>query len=120
MKLLPRARPADAMSDIVKVIRTPIPHKLGILGVSAALTYLIGWVVIKSFTPPPVPRHTIITYIKSYAPGRTLAQVIAQQKIDAPKLAAAKAKAKAEQDKADADRRAQFQKAQQIMKQYGL
>lgn len=120
MRLFPRPQPRSAFNDIVRVIRTPVPHKLGIAGVCAAITFLMILALIHDFTPKPVHRPPQIIYIKSWVHHRSEAQVIAQQKIDAPLEAAAKAKAKADDAAADTKRRESFERIHQSLKSVGI
>jgi hypothetical protein len=110
MKFFSRIQPRSAASDLMKVIRAPTPHKLGIFGVSVVISFMIIYGVYTQFRPLPRTYHSQITYVTSWNGKRTLAQVVAQQKIDAPKEAAAKTKAKAEDEAAIAKRKAVFQR----------
>lgn len=120
MRFLPKPQPVSAFRDIVNVVRTPVPHKLGIAGVCAALTYLLIAVFIHDFTPKPMPRKTMIIYVKQWPKSRTLAQVRAQQEHDAPLEAAEQAKGAAEINAAEAKRRADFERIHQVLKSYGV
>ncbi len=120
MRFLPKPQPMAAFRDVISVVRTPMPHKLGIAGVCAALTYLLIAAFVHDFTPAPVPRKTVIIYVKQWPKSRTLAQVRAQQDIDAPVAAAAQAKAAAEIQTEEAKRRAQFEHVHQVLKSYGI
>ncbi len=120
MKFFSRHNPIPAMHDFMYVIRTPLPHKLGILGVCAAVTYLMIYALVSAFTPKPHHHAPVIYYVKSLDPSRSLAQIVAQQKIDAPIEAAARAKKISDDKAAEAKRRAQFHRAREILKSYGL
>jgi hypothetical protein len=120
MRFLPKPQPTSAYRDVVRAIRTPIPHKLGIAGVCAALTYLLIAMFIHDFSPKPVPRKTMIVYVKQWPKSRTLAQIKAQQDHDAPIAAAEQAKGAAELAAAEAKRRTEFEKIHQTLKSYGI
>lgn len=108
------------MSDVIRALRAPAPHKLGILGVSAAITYVLIYSLIHDFSPKPVYHPPEIIYVKQWPKSRTLAQIKAQQAIDGPIEKAEKDKAAADEAKAEADRRAQFKRAQEILSHYGI
>ncbi len=97
-----------------------MPHKLGIAGVCAALTFLLIAAFIHDFTPKPVPRRTMIIYVKQWPKTRTVEQVRAQQAIDGPIEASARRKESAEMAAADAKRRAEFERLHQTLKSYGI
>lgn len=120
MRFLPKPQPASAMADVIRAMRTPAPHKLGIMGVSAAITYVLIASLIHDFSPKPVYHPPEIIYVKQWPKSRSLAQIRAQQAIDAPIEKAAKAKAAADEAKDEADRRAQFKRAQEILSHYGI
>ena len=120
MKLFSYLKPMAALKDLGYVVRTPTQHKLGIAGVCAAVTYLLISSLIHAFTPAPVHHAPEIIYVKQWPKSRTLAQIKAQQAIDGPIEAAARAKEAAE-EKAEAEhRRAQFEKAHQVLKSIGI
>jgi len=120
MRFLPKPQPASAMADVIRAMRAPAPHKLGIMGVSAAITYLLIASLIHDFSPKPVYHAPEIIYVKQWPKSRTLAQIKAQQAIDGPIEKAAKEKEIADEEKAEADRRAQFKRAQEILSHYGI
>ena len=120
MRFLPKPQPISAFRDVVNVVRTPMPHKLGIAGVCAALTYLLIAALVHDFSPQPVPRRTVIYYVKVWPKNRTIAQIKADQDRDAPIAAAAQAKGAAEIAAAEAKKRAEFEKVHQVLKSYGI
>jgi hypothetical protein len=120
MRFLPKPQPVSAIRDVVSVIRTPFPHKIGIAGVCAALTYFLIALLIKDFSPQPVPRKTVIIYVKQWPRNRTLAQIKAQQAHDAPLEAAQRERDAAEIAAAEAKRRAEFERLHQTLKSYGI
>lgn len=127
MALFQRPQFGSALSDVTKAIRTPVPHKIGIAGVCAALTYALVSIVVQSFSPVPVYPKPVIVYVKQWPKSRGLAQIRAEQKQDAPLEAAAHAKALADQkaqqaaqDAADTKRRAEFERVHQVLMRYGI
>jgi len=120
MRFLPKPQPASAMADVIRALRADTPHKLGIMGVSAAITYLLIASLIHDFSPKPVHRPPEIYYVKQWPKSRTLAQIKAQQAIDGPIEKAEAAQEAADDAKAEADRRAQFKRAQEILSHYGI
>jgi hypothetical protein len=120
MRFLPKPQPTSAMRDVLNAIRTPIPHKIGIAGVCAALTYALIAAFIHDFSPKPVPRKPTIVYVKLWPKNRTLAQIKAQQAHDAPLEAAERERDAKEIADADAKRRAAFERVHQSLKSYGI
>lgn len=116
------SRPAsrEALHDFIYVIRTPVPHKLGIMGACAALTYVLVWLLLASFSTAKPHKPPQIIYVKQWPKSRTLAQIEAQQKIDAVTDAKARAKEEAEEKAAAAERQAQFKRAEETLKHYGI
>ncbi len=120
MRIFPRPQPASAMTDVIRALRAPVPHKLGIMGVSAAITYVLIMSLVNAFTPKPVHHSPEIIYVKQWPKSRTLAQVKAQQAIDGPIEKAAAEKELADEKAYEENRRAQFKRAQEILSHYGV
>ena len=94
--------PTGAVGDLIHEWRKPTPYRWQILGLSVALTFtmLILLVPKTEHAPPEKPK---ITYITTFAPGRTNAEITASN------LANQKRQAVVEADKKARDeRRKQF------------
>ena len=76
MRLISRLNPAEGVGDFWAYIRQPQPYRWPILGLSMLMTgTLLFWVLQERYyLPPERPR---VTYITSFAAGRTAEQIIA-------------------------------------------
>jgi hypothetical protein len=82
------------VSDLVEAWRQPTPYRWQILGLSVALTFTMMVLLIPESTRVP-PRRPDVTFITTFAPGRTDAEIAAsnlenekrQEKLEAERLA---------------------------------
>ncbi len=76
MRLISRLNPAEGVGDFWAYLRRPQPYRWPILGLSMLMTgTLLFWVLQERYyLPPERPR---VTYITSFAPGRTDEEIIA-------------------------------------------
>ncbi|WP_374408495.1 hypothetical protein [Pelagerythrobacter sp.] len=79
MRLISRLNPAEGIGDFWAYIRRPQPYRWPILGVSILMSgTLLFWVMgEKYYLPPERPR---VSYITSFAPDRTDAEIIASNR----------------------------------------
>jgi hypothetical protein len=90
MAIFPRpVSPKSALSDLWGYFRENRPHKWPLLGLSAAITYVIIWTFIVDANTNTMPTRNKIIYVESWDASRTDAAVILQQKIDLAKREAA-------------------------------
>lgn len=83
MAFIPRpVSPRSAGSDLWKYLAEKRQHKWPLLGVSAAMTYLIIWAFVVDAKDISQPQRNKITYFKSWNTDRADAQAILQQKLD--------------------------------------
>jgi hypothetical protein len=93
MAIFPRpVSPRSAASDFWSYFRQQRPHKWPLLGVSAALTWVIIWAFLADSKTNTMPTRNKIIYFESWDANRSDAQIILQQKIDLAKGEAALAK----------------------------
>lgn len=79
MRLISRLNPAEGVGDLWAYIRRPQPHRWWILGASLLLTgTLLFWVFQEKYYLPP--QRPEVTYITTFAPGRTEAEIIASNR----------------------------------------
>ena len=79
MRLISRLNPAEGVGDFWAYIRRPQPYRWTILGVSLLLTgTLLFWVFQEKYYLPP--ERPEITYVTTFAPGRTDAEIIASNR----------------------------------------
>jgi len=76
MKYWRRLSPRGAIGDLVEQWRQPTPYRWQILGVSVALTFTLMVVLIPEDQRAP-PARPQVTYISTFAPGRTDAEITA-------------------------------------------
>ena len=69
-----RISPRGAIGDLINEWRKPNPHRWGVLGVSIAATASMFIVLIPDSTRIP-PAQPQVTYITSFAPDRTDAEI---------------------------------------------
>jgi len=79
MRLISRLNPTEGIGDFWAYIRRPQPYRWPILGLSILMTgTLLFWVFQeKYYLPPERPR---ITYITTFAPGRTDEEIMASNR----------------------------------------
>lgn len=83
MAIFPRpVSPKRAASDLWGYFRESRPHKWPLLGLSAAITYVIIWAFIVDGNTNTMPTRNKIIYVKSWDANRSDAAVILQQKMD--------------------------------------
>jgi hypothetical protein len=79
MRLISRLNPAEGVGDFWAYIRRPQPYRWSILAVSLLLTgTLLFWVFREKYYLPP--ERPEVTYITTFAPGRTQAEIIASNR----------------------------------------
>lgn len=76
MRYLKHFNPAGGLADFWAVFRQPNPYRWRILALSVLATYGLLYAITheSSFAPPKPPP---VTYITTYAPGRSDAEIIA-------------------------------------------
>ncbi len=90
MAIFPRpVSPKSALGDLWSYFRENRPHKWPLLGLSAAITYVIIWVFVVDANTNTMPTRNKIIYIQSWDANRSDAAIILQQKIDLAKSEAA-------------------------------
>ena len=90
MAIFPRpVSPKNALGDVWTYFRENRPHKWPLLGLSAAITYLIIWVFVVDANTNTMPTRNKIIYIQNWDANRPDAAIILQQKIDLAKQEAA-------------------------------
>jgi hypothetical protein len=110
-----RISPIRASTDLYRYLRTRRRHEVVFLVLSFSLTWAIMLAMIQeSRIEHPYKRD--IQYFQNWRADRTDAEIIAQQKIDGPKEAAAQAA----QEKREADQRAAFKRMDDQMNAIGL
>lgn len=83
MKILPRpVSPRSAFADLRDYLVEKRAHKWPLLGLSAALTYLIIWAFITDANTNTMPTRNQIIYIQNWNAGRDDAAIIMQQKLE--------------------------------------
>lgn len=86
MAIFPRpVSPKSAAGDLWSYFRESRPHKWPILGLSAAITWVIIWGFIVDGNTNTMPTRNKIIYVKSWDANRSDAAVILQQKMDIAK-----------------------------------
>lgn len=83
MSIFPRpVAPRAALSDLWSYLTAERAHKWPLMGLSAALTYLIIWAFITDANTNTMPTRNKINYIRSWDANRSDAAIILQQKLD--------------------------------------
>lgn len=86
MAIFPRpVSPRSAANDLWSYFRESRPHKWPILGLSAAITWVIIWAFVVDGNTNTMPTRNKIIYVQSWDANRTDAAIILQQKIDLAK-----------------------------------
>jgi hypothetical protein len=110
-----RISPIRAATDLYRYMRARRRHEMVFLVLSFSLTWGIMLAMIEeSRIEHPYKRE--IQYFQNWRADRTDAEIIAQQKIDGPREAAAQAA----QEKREADQRAAFKRMDDQMNAIGL
>lgn len=79
MRLISRLNPTEGVGDFWAYIRRPQPYRWPILGLSILMTgTLLFWVLQEKYYLPP--ERPEITYISTFAPGRTDAEIMASNR----------------------------------------
>lgn len=90
MAIFPRpVSPKRAVGDLWSYFRENRPHKWPLLGLSAAITWVIVWAFIVDANTNTMPTRNKIIYVQSWDANRSDAAVILQQKMDIAKGEAA-------------------------------
>ena len=71
-----RFNPLNALGDLGHELATPYPHRFKIMAVAAALTIGVFSVMWQEGAAG-LPRPPMVTYVDSYLPGRTDAEIVA-------------------------------------------
>lgn len=74
--------PRRAASDLWGYFRENRPHKWPLLGLSAAITYVIIWAFIVDGNTNTMPTRNKIMYVESWDANRSDATIILKQKMD--------------------------------------
>ncbi len=83
MPIFPRpVSPRSAAGDLWSYLREKRAHKWPLLGLSAALTWVIIWAFLIDAKDISQPQRHKITYFQSWNANRSDAQIILQQKLD--------------------------------------
>lgn len=115
MGMFSRFSPLAAYRDLRFFLGNRQPHQLWFMIAALGVTsFLILAFVKDSYVEPEYHRN--IVYVEQWPADRTDAQIVAQQKIDAP----AKTKALAEQKKREDETRASFKRLDDKMTAMGL
>jgi hypothetical protein len=90
MAICPRpVSPRSALGDFWSYFRQQRQHKWPLLGLSAALTWVIVWTFVIDANTNTMPTRNKIIYVESWDANRSDAAIILQQKIDFAKREAA-------------------------------
>jgi hypothetical protein len=90
MAIFPRpVSPKSALGDFWSYFRQQRQHKWPLLGLSAALTWVIVWTFVIDANTNTMPTRNKIIYVESWDANRSDAAIILQQKIDFAKREAA-------------------------------
>jgi hypothetical protein len=90
MKIFPRpVAPRSAMKDLWALLVDKRAHKWPLLGVSAALTWLIVWAFIVDANTNTTPKQNQIIYFRSWDKERPESEIILEQKRDLARYEAA-------------------------------
>lgn len=90
MAIFPRpVSPKSALGDLWGYFRQQRPHKWPLLGLSAAMTWVIVWAFVVDANTNTMPTRNKIIYVQSWDANRSDAAIILQQKIDLAKREAA-------------------------------
>ena len=115
LSFLSAISPLRAIRDLRRFLATRQRHELWILLACFAITWTVFLALIHD-SRYEKEYHENIVYVQQWPANRTDAQIIAQQKIDAPKEKAARdAEAKRE-----ADERAAYQRLDAKLKRWGI
>lgn len=90
MAIFPRpVSPKSALGDLWGYFRQQRPHKWPLLGLSAAMTWVIVWAFVVDANTNTMPTRNKIIYVQSWDANRSDAAIILQQKIDLARREAA-------------------------------
>lgn len=115
MRFFARFAPVRAYRDLRGFLAQRQPHELWFLILAVGLTAAAIALFARNDYPVQY-REPDIVYFKQWRADRSEAEILAQQKIDAP----AEAKAKADQKRRIDARRAEFQHMNDAMNRWGL
>jgi len=107
MGLWKNVSPTGAVSDLIQEWRKPTPYRWPILGLSVALSFTLLVLLMPptQHAPPPKPK---ITYITTFAPGRTDAEITASNLANQKR-----------QDVVEADKQAAVERRKQFFRTLG-
>jgi hypothetical protein len=115
MEYLARFSPFRAIRDLRLFLSHRQPYELGFLALSVLITGLLIGGFVKDSRVEREYRPNII-YVQNWRADRSIEEIRAQQKIDAP----IEAKRKADYEKRQADMRAAFKKYDDKLTKWGL
>ncbi len=115
MGMFSRFSPLAAYRDLRFFLGNRQPHQLWFMIAALGVTSFLIYAFVRDSYVEPVYRRNIV-YVEQWPADRTDAQIVAQQKIDAP----AKTKALAEQKKREDETRASFKRLDDKMTAMGL
>lgn len=91
MALFPRpVRPSHAFADLWQFLRARRRHEFVFGGLAVVATGLWFWAIFDKFDVKPEWQPPTVQYVKQWPKDRSTADILAQQKIDAPKEKAAR------------------------------
>lgn len=91
MAFFPRPdRPSRALADLWAFVRARRRSEFVFGGLAVALTSVWFWMLFDKMSPKPEWRPPTVLFVKQWPKTRTLADIRAQQAIDAPKEKAAR------------------------------
>jgi len=111
-----RLSPLRAFYDLRRYLASRGKYEIVFLFAALAVSVLIIAMFLADYSPKPVYRAPDIIYVQSWPANRTDAEIIAQQKIDQAK----KDKEDAERAKQEAAVRAQYKRASDTLKKFGI
>lgn len=114
-KMFQHSSPRGALSDLREVLRMRHGYQWGFMGAALVVTVLILLGLAKdAYFEKPYEREII--YVQSWRADRSLAEIVAQQKIDQAKREKEQAIAKEKAEK----RRLEWKKIDDNLKRYGI
>jgi hypothetical protein len=115
MEFFSRFNPLRAWRDLRNFLLGRGKVELAALFIAALITAVVIGVFARNATPEVKPERTII-YVQQWPASRSDDQIKAQQKVDAPKEAAARAEVARQQEK----RRQEFKRLDDKLRSWGI
>ncbi|WP_404373406.1 hypothetical protein AB5I39_07950 [Sphingomonas sp. MMS24-J45] len=116
MNLRQSFSPIRAWRDLRTYLVTRRPHQLGFMALSLVLTYTMILGTLDVSRMPKPAYHRDIIYVQQWRADRTIAEIVAQQKIDGVEQTRREKELKRLQD----ERKAQLKKLDDTLKSYGI